>query len=518
MRYFYFTILCVIVFCKPGFSQAGNEKLIDADFKQATIEQVITDIESKTSYHFYYNATVFDSLRVTLQATQKSVRFILEQAFNNTTYHFAISGQEIFLTKGREIKTELSAAFFTNDKPTDAKETVVEAFATNDDKKTIEALTENKLYQIGVSNGTVPTDNLTLSGYVHNIKTGETLVGATVFDATSNTGTATDLFGHYILKLPYGKHNLVVKSSGMKDAPRQIMLNGNGEMNIELQERVTTLKEVVVSADRAAMNVQSTEMGATRLGIATIKNIPSVFGEADVLRVVLTLPGVQSVGEATTGFNVRGGSADQNLILLNDATIYNPAHFFGFFSAFDPDIVKDIELYKSSIPEKYGGRLSSVLDVTNREGNKKKFTGSAGIGLLTSRLSVEGPIGSDKTSFIFGGRTTYANWLLSLLPASYKNSKASFYDLSLGITHQINEKNDIYLNAYVSNDAFKLNSDTTYAYSNKTISLKWKHNFNNKLYSIVTAGADDYRYSVASDVNPVNAYKFNFNIGQANLR
>src|SRR6202012_2513576 len=245
-----------------------------------------------------------------------------------------------------------------------------------------------------------------------------------------------------------------------------------------------SLKEVTISAEKVA-NVRSVEMGVNKLDIKSIKQIPTAFGEADVLRVVLTLPGVQSVGEATTGFNVRGGSADQNLILLNDATIYNPSHFFGFFSAFDPDIVKNIELYKSTIPEKYGGRLSSVLDVSERDGNTKNFTGSAVIGLLTSRLSVEGPIVKDKTSFIFGGRTTYSDWLLKLLPDSYKHSEASFYDFNLGISHQINEKNNLYLNGYLSQDKFKLNSDTAYKYSNKNIILKWKHNFNNKLYRLV---------------------------------
>src|SRR6202012_3701799 len=217
-----------------------------------------------------------------------------------------------------------------------------------------------------------------------------------------------------------------------------------------------SLKEVTISAEKVA-NVRSVEMGVNKLDIKSIKQIPTAFGEADVLRVVLTLPGVQSVGEATTGFNVRGGAADQNLILFNDATIYNPSHFFGFFSAFDPDIVKDIELYKSTIPEKYGGRLSSVLDVTDREGNKKLFTGSAGIGLLTSRLNIEGPIIKDKTSFIFGARTSYSDWLLKLLPQAYKNSSASFYDVNLDISHQIDDKNTLYLYTYTSNDNFKLN-------------------------------------------------------------
>lgn len=515
MKFFYISLLFLIFCSKGAFSQVTAEKLIDVDYKQATISQVVNDIEAKTAYHFYYIAASFDSLKITLQVNQKSVPSILEQCLYNTGYHYAISGQQIFLTRGRDVKAQLAQGFFDDKAPVNTQEQNVLTFST-DEKKVVEATAENKLYQIGVSNGTT-IGNITLSGYVQNIKTGEALAGATIYDPNTKIGGNTDPFGHYVMKLPYGKHLLIIRALGMKDAQRQVMLNADGQINIEMQERITTLKEVVVSADRT-INVQSAELGVTKLSIATIKNIPAVFGEADVLRVVLTLPGVQSVGEATTGFNVRGGSADQNLILLNDATIYNPAHFFGFFSAFDPDVVKDIELYKSSIPEKYGGRLSSVLDVTNREGNKKNFTGSAGIGLLTSRLSVEGPIDSGKTSFIFGGRTTYANWLLKLLPKEYRNSKASFYDLSLGISHQINEKNNLYFNGYISNDSFRLNSDTTYAYSNKTASIKWKHNFTTKLYSVVTAGYDDYQYSVSSEANAVNAYKFHFNIGQVNFK
>ena len=284
-----------------------------------------------------------------------------------------------------------------------------------------------------------------------------------------------------------------------------------------MQEQVTSLKEVTISAEKVA-NVKSVEMGVNKLDIKSIKQIPTAFGEADVLRVVLTLPGVQSVGEATTGFNVRGGAADQNLILYNDATIYNPSHFFGFFSAFDPDIVKNIELYKSTVPEKYGGRLSSVLEVTDRDGNKKLYTGSAGIGLLTSRLNVEGPIIKDKTSFIFGGRTTYSDWLLSALPDAYKHSSASFYDLNLGITSQLGDKNTIYLMGYLSSDKFRLNSDTAYGYQNKNANIKWKHNFNNKLYSVVLVGIDHYDYNISSTANAVNGYQLNFGVNQYNFR
>jgi hypothetical protein len=194
--------------------------------------------------------------------------------------------------------------------------------------------------------------------------------------------------------------------------------------------------------------------------------------------VITTLPGVKTVGEASTGLNVRGGSADQNLILFNEATIYNPAHFFGMFSAFNPEIVRDVELYKSSIPARYGGRLSSVLNINAREGNKKKLTGSAGIGLLTGRFNLEGPLIKDKTSFIIGARTTYADWLLKKLPEEYKNSKAGFYDITLILLMKRERKNTVYFTGYFSKDRFNLNSETLYRKQKyKLPILKRKHNF-----------------------------------------
>ncbi|MES1222131.1 MAG: TonB-dependent receptor, partial [Bacteroidota bacterium] len=195
-------------------------------------------------------------------------------------------------------------------------------------------------------------------------------------------------------------------------------------------------------------------------------------------------------------------------------------HFFGFFSAFNPDVIKDVQLYKSSIPPKYGGRLSSVLDVTSREGNKKNITGSAGVGPVTSRFNIEGPIfkKDSSSSFVLGGRATYANWLLNLLPNEYKRSKASFYDITLHTTHDLDKKNSLYLTGYFSNDRFNLNNDTTYGYGNRNVSLQWKHTFNNKLNSLVTAGYDLYKYNIESNANKVNAYKLDFDISQKNLK
>lgn len=507
----------LLIFVKIALAQQ-TAKTFSVNFHGANIEQFSAELESKSGYHFYYDPAQFDSLKVTLEVANAPLQTILEQSFRNTSFHYAIVGQQVFLTKGREIQTTLAAGFFKGKAGDAAHETTPIIDYTDDQNKKIpEATTENKLYEIGIKTNEIKPGTATLAGYVKDIKSGEAVIGASIKVADSKIGIATDQFGYYSITLPHGRQTLIIRGLGMRDTRRQIMLYSNGKLNIEMQEQITSLKEVKISAEKTA-NIRSGELGVNRLDIKAIKQVPAVFGEADVLRVILTLPGVQSVGEATTGFNVRGGAADQNLILLNDATIYNPAHFFGFFSAFNPDIVKDVQLYKSSIPEKYGGRLSSVLDVTDREGNKKNFTGSAGIGLLTSRFNIEGPIIKDKTSFIFGGRTTYSDWLLKLLPEDYKHSQASFYDLNLDISHQINERNNIYITSYLSNDKFKLNSDTAYAYSNTNLNIKWKHNFSNKFYSVFTGGNDHYQYSTASFDNPVNAYKLGFDINQTNFK
>jgi len=351
-------------------------------------------------------------------------------------------------------------------------------------------------------------------GYVRDIRTGEALVGAAVYLEEPSIGTVTDQYGYYSLQLPLGRHTLLVSSAGMKNTRRLILLHSDGKLNIEMEEFIPNLIAATVVAEKRS-NIRALQMGVERINIRTIKQMPAVLGETDVLRAVLTLPGVTSVGEASTGFNVRGGSADQNLVLFNDATIYNPSHLFGFFSAFNPDIIKGVELYKSSIPEKYGGRLSSILDVTTRDGNSKNLSGSAGIGPLTSKLTLEGPIVKDKTTFIVSGRTTYSNWVLRNLPDEYHNSSASFSDLDLHIAHTINARNSLYLTGYLSNDQFRLNSDTLYKYGNRNANIKWKHLFSNEFSGVFTTGLDHYFYSQSSTSNPPDAYSFQYTLDQA---
>jgi hypothetical protein len=301
----------------------------------------------------------------------------------------------------------------------------------------------------------------------------------------------------------------------MRDVKRQIVLYSNGNMDVDLQGSIMSLKRVVISAQKIS-NVRGTQMGVQKLDIKTVKQVPVVFGEADVLRVVTLLPGVKTVGEASTGLNVRGGSSDQNLILFNDATIYNPAHFFGMFSAFNPELINNVELYKSTIPANFGGRLASVLDISSKEGNKKEVTGSAGIGLLTSRVNIEGPIEKNKSSFILSGRRTYADVFLKATE-KFKDNILYFYDLNAKANYQINAKNKVYISGYFGRDELGLGQDFGIDWGNKTGTVRWNKIISNKLFLNTSFIYSDYNYNVKLKNGETN-FNINSEIKDVNLK
>lgn len=513
-------IFCIIHFFLLAtgclYAQESKPVLISGNFENITLKEFFQKIEQQSPCYFYYDEKQLDSALITLAVNNGPIEQVLEKALGNTGLKFSIDkNYKVYITKGIKLITSLPAGFFgsTLTVRQEAPKDTLTDFGLQGKKARMASA--NKLYEIGTRTN-VSAGSALVTGNVYNAKTGEPLVNASVF-VNNKYSTVTDAYGYYSLTLPAGKHVLNILAIGMKDTHLQLQVYSDGKMDIDVAEQVTTLKEVTVSS-RKTSNITQVQMGVERLNIESIRRIPSLFGESDVLRVITSLPGVKSVGEASTGFNVRGGSADQNLILFNEANIYNPSHFFGMFSAFNPEVIKDIELYKSSIPARFGGRLASVLDINSREGNKKNITGSAGIGVITSRLLLEGPLVKDKTSFIFGGRTTYANWLLDLLPDDYRNSKASFQDVNLGISHRIDSTSSLYITGYFSNDRFAIRSDTNYAYGNRNVSIKWKKNFSNKLGATFIAGMDQYRYKVYSDANEVNAFTLKFGITQFNAK
>jgi len=498
----------------------GQEKKnISGDFSGYTFPRLVEQVEKTTQYTFYYDPAEVDSILVHIRVTNVSLRQLLDQVFQGTALHYAIdAGGRVFVTSRPAIQTTLPPGFFHNAKDTGA----AVALSWDEDsvasKTKFRASEEYQLLDIGDKSTRTTTGRATVSGYIRDIATGEAIVGAFLSVDTPAITVVTDQFGYYSLSLPKGRHDLKISSQGMTTTKRQIQLHSDGKLNINMKEYVASLKTVTVTAEKTS-NTRSLQMGVNRLNIKTIKQVPVVFGEADVLKVLLTLPGVTSAGEASNGFNVRGGSTDQNLILLDEATIYNPSHLFGFFSAFNPDMIKGIELYKSAIPEKYGGRLSSILDVSMLDGNSKKWSGTAGIGPLTSKIFLEGPLKKEKTTLVLGGRTTYSDWLLKNVPNSaYHDSKGNFYDANARLTHIINSKNTIYLMGYLSHDQFNLNNDTTYKYNNKNANIKWKHFFTSNSYALFTAGIDRYDYSVSDTKDSVNAFKLGFNIQQTYLR
>ena len=243
------------------------------------------------------------------------------------------------------------------------------------------------------------------------------------------------------------------------------------------------------------------------------------MGESDIIKSVLLIPGVQSVGEGSAGFNVRGGSSDQNLILLYGSPVYNSSHFFGFFSAVNSDIIRDVTLYKGGIPARFGGRISSVLDITSRDGNRKEFNGNAGISPVAAHLMLEGPIIKDTCTYILTGRSTYSNWVFDLIDnATLKNSMASFYDVNGRITWDINSNNKIDISSYISHDSFRFNSDTLYGYDNSIVSMRWRHFFNKRFFSLISANNSNYRYNVSSEALPEEAFKLTHKVNSTGLK
>ncbi|MGC4038265.1 MAG: TonB-dependent receptor [Chitinophagaceae bacterium] len=519
MKNIYRFVSCILLLLACQEMIAQNKQLYNVNSEKIPFQKFLENLEVQTEYHFYYSDPELDSSYVTINVKEKTLEEILDQVLTGSNFHYSIDQRNnVFITKGSPVLTSLPQGFFNKTMSAADSAKLAELLKEGKGKDKTLASIENKLFEIGTKTNQAGTGNSTIAGYIRDVKTGEPLASAAITVDQSTTGAVTDQFGYYSLTIPKGRHTLKISSVGMKTTSRQITLYSDGKLNIDMEDFIPSLKAVIVVADKVS-NIKGTQMGMEKLSLKTIKQMPVAFGEADVLRAILTLPGVTSVGEATTGFNVRGGSTDQNLVLFNDATIYNPSHLFGFFSAFNPDVVQDIELYKSSIPEKYGGRLSSVLDVTSRQGNKKKISGVGGISPLTSKLTVEGPVFNDKTTFLVGGRTSYSDWILKNIPdKEYRNSRAGFYDVDAHISHEINAKNNLYFTGYFSSDRFKLNSDTLYRYQNKNINLKWKHIFNNKLNAVFLGGYDYYDYRVSSVSNDVNAYKLAFDIGQANFR
>ncbi|WP_299254977.1 TonB-dependent receptor [uncultured Lacinutrix sp.] len=339
-------------------------------------------------------------------------------------------------------------------------------------------------------------EKFTLSGVIKDQSTNETLIGVNILVPELNTGTTTNEYGFYSITLPKGNYKLVVSYIGYTDKVENIVLTKNQKKSILLNEATESLEEVIITENVEKLSIRKPQMSVNALSSSTIKQIPVVLGEADVLKAITLLPGVTNAGEGSSGFNVRGGAADQNLILLDEATVFNSSHLFGLFSVFNPDAIKDLKLYKGGIPARYGGRVSSVLDIYQKEGSSKDFHANGGIGIVSSRLLVEGPLKKDKGSFLLGGRSSYAHLFLPLFDL---DNVAYFYDLNTKLSYKLNENNNIYLSGYFGRDVFNLANSFENTYGNTIVNFRWNHLFNDKLFSNMSLIYSDYYYGLNLD-------------------
>ncbi len=336
----------------------------------------------------------------------------------------------------------------------------------------------------------------TLSGTISEANSNETLIGVTIAFPELNTGVTTNEYGFYSITLPEGEYTVAVSYLGFQDIRETINLNSNTKRDFSLLEEAEELEEVVVTDDVERLDIRKPQMSVNTLAVQTIKQIPVVLGEADVIKSLLLLPGVTNAGEASSGFNVRGGATDQNLILLDEATVFNSSHLFGFFSVFNPDAIKDVKLFKGGIPARYGGRVSSVLEIFQKEGNSKDFKVNGGLGAVASRLLLEGPIQKDRTAFLVGGRASYAHLFLPLFDV---DNKAYFYDLNAKINHKINERNSIFLSGYFGRDLFSISERFVNTYGNAVVNFRWNHLFSDRLFSNLSVIYSDYFYGLELD-------------------
>ncbi|MFT7032099.1 MAG: hypothetical protein ACJA2S_000596 [Cyclobacteriaceae bacterium] len=508
---FVFSIFFTIIF----FDSKGQDTSFNGSYTQEYFVNMIEDLEKRYELKFYYSSDL-DSTQLDLQFSDLKLDELVSKITTLSNINFFVKDNKTIIATGEfKLQSELSPFFFgatgdsTKSTPQD-KSSILDNIREMAQKEKLDKL-ENQMVEIGEPIKRFDGKTATIAGYITEVKTGEPVIGASVFKKDPLIGIVTDQYGYYSFTLPKGKHEIFINSAGMKATKRQLMLYSDGEFNVELIDDIISLKEVVVTGEKNS--IENLQTGFANLNIKDIRQIPSIMGEADIMKIALTLPGVQTVGEGAAGFNVRGGSADQNLVLLNDVPIYNTNHLFGFFSVFNPDVIASANLYKSGIGANYGGRIASVFDVALRDGNKKKFSYKGGISPVTGKITLEGPIKKDTSSYIIGIRSTYSDYMLSLLnDPNLRNSTGSFSDIVAKANHQFNENNKLTVSAYHSRDNFRLGSDSLYRYFNSNGALQWRHTYSNQLHAITSVSFANYNFQLSSNANPSTAFNIDYNL------
>lgn len=484
---------------------------ISIKIQAANLNEALNQIEKQTNFSFFYqkkwlknNVDFIDK-----NFEKESIEIILKSIFENTNLNFYLHGTNIILTENNVIYDKVVSDFLENsdyaDRPILIQE--IEKGDINSIEKT------DKIIIIGKESILKEKKLYNISGYIIN-KKNEIPVSEAIIKNQNGIRAVSNEKGFYKIVLPYGKHSIEIEATGYKKNKFNIILYSNGTKDFKINEAITELNEIIIEpiSDK---KIKNTTSGVTSINMEESKNVPMVLGERDLLKVATTLPGIKTTGEGSAGVNVRGGKEDQNLFLLDNGTIYNPSHFFGFFSSINPYVIKNAEIYKGSIPVEFGGRLSSVFDITIKNGTNTKITGEGGIGPVTSNLTINAPIIKNKSNVLIGGRATYSNWILKEINnPEIKNSKASFYDFILKYNHQLSNKTSLESTIYYSNDQFNLTSDSIYRYSNRIFTLNGKHSFNVKNKAEFGIANSEYKFGIDFEKNNQKSFNFRFKVNE----
>ncbi|WP_245574827.1 TonB-dependent receptor domain-containing protein [Aequorivita capsosiphonis] len=505
------------------FQASFSQDTLNVNFKfnNTPLKEVISTIENKTDYRFFYLDEWLGNTTITGDYDNESITSLLDSVLNNTLLNFYIAqDQRVILTQNSIIYDELPEGFFPMEdeiitETTAQSKNVAPVFYQKESTKKRKPI---ETVRIGKE---TPNRKRTyrLKGTITNAVNGQALPNlAIVLSTNTSVGTTTDDQGQYQLTLPSGTNLLDFKLLGMESLTKRVILYNNGTLDISLDEDYEELGEVLIAANKNK-NVEDAKTGAETIDVKAIKNIPLVLGERDILKVAATLPGISKAGEGATGFNVRGGKEDQNLILLDDAVIYNPSHFFGIFSAINPFTTGSVDIYKGSIPAEYGGRLSSVFDLKTRDANTVKFAGEGSIGPVTGNLALEIPLTKDKAAIMIGARATYSDYILKLLDEeSLKNSNASFYDAIVKYNYKINDNNSIKATAYFSKDKYRITSDSIFSYSNSLVSLAYNHRFNDNNKASLVISNSQYNFDINYDGDTNTDFDLGYKINESQLK
>jgi CarboxypepD_reg-like domain/TonB-dependent Receptor Plug Domain len=511
--------LNIFFFAVLALNAVAQDKTLSIQFEKILFKNLADTIEKIVPVKIYYSNTWVDSLYLDIHSEKEPVNTFFDKILMKNGFSFIITDDnKIILSKGYTIKTNFRKEYLEYlEKNLTNADTINYAKAV---PKTEDNLIndEYKVFKIGNPSGQSNDGKVFLSGTITKPETGEALAGVVVYVGKLKAGAVTNSVGYYSIELPKGQYQVEYRMVGMRQTFRNIIIYSDGTLNVEMAENTNQLNEVIVSANKENI-VRNVRMGIEKIDVKMLKQIPMGMGEVDIFKSSLLLPGVQSVSEASNGYNIRGGSADQNLILLNNAPIINPSHFFGFFSSFSSDMIEDVTLYKSGMPAKYGGRVSSVMDIGLKQGSQEKFNVSGGISPLTGRLMIEGPIIKKKASFIISTRTTYSDWILRQLKnIQLQKSSASFYDVQGLITFNPSDKNSFSLSGYLSNDYFDYYKESTISYSNLASTLTWRHIYSPGFSSQFSAIISNYEYHDNSIQDSTSFYSLYYRLNQQKLR